>query len=71
MDAKLVRTVEAEAKRREKALPRMVGVHSDSLASTGRESLGLRPVTASLVGIVKDSRLFEADYLGHLKEEHS
>jgi hypothetical protein len=70
MDEEQIRRAKAEASRRGKSVSQMVGEFVDGLGSRTREEQGLPPITASLVGVLKDQRLSEADYKKHLREKH-
>ena len=71
MDAELVRTAKTEAGRRGKSVSKIVGEFFDTLASRPRVKSELPPITASLVGILKASKISEADYRKHLREKYS
>ena len=70
MDEEQIRRAKAEASRRGKSVSQMVGEFVDGLGSRIREEQSLPPVTASLVGVLKDRRLSESDYKKHLRERH-
>jgi len=70
MDEEQIRRAKAEASRRGKSVSQMVGEFVDGLGSRIREEPSLPPITASLVGVLKNKRLSEADYKKHLREKH-
>lgn len=70
MDEDLVRRAKAEASRRGKSVSQMVSEFVDSLGSPRQDEHKLPPITASLVGVLKDHRISEADYKRHLREKH-
>ena len=71
MDVDLVRTAKTEASRRGKSVSQIVGDFFDTLASGHHEQAALPPITASLVGILKNHGVSEADYRKYLQEKHS
>jgi len=79
MDAKLtlrledalIRRAKQEALRRGKSLSQMVSDYFNSLsARTTMKNPPLPPLTASLVGILKGSKISEDDYKNHLRAKH-
>jgi hypothetical protein len=71
LDTTLIQTAKREASRRGKSVSQMVGEFFAALTSRRSTNRDLPPVTASLVGILKDRRLSESDYRKHLREKHS
>lgn len=71
MDVEQVRTAKAEAARRGKSVSKMVGEFFDALAAGAQPRSELPPVTASLVGILKDGDITKSDYHDHLRKKHS
>lgn len=71
IDDTLVETAKTEASRRGKSVSQMVGEFFDSLAAVPRGKPNLPPITASLVGLLKDRGVFEADYKKHLRKKYS
>ena len=70
MDEELVRRAKSEAKRRGKSVSQMMGEFIDSLGATRPDKQDLPPVTASLLGLLKDRRTSETDYKKHLREKY-
>jgi len=70
MDEEQIRRAKAEASRRGKSVSQMVGEFVDGLGSQIGEEQSLPPITASLVGVLKDRCLSESDYKKHLRERH-
>jgi len=69
-DEALVKRAKAEARRRGKSVSRMV---AELLESLGRPAAGTRrlpPVTASLIGVLKEHRVSEEDYRAHLRNKY-
>ncbi len=71
MDDSLVAMAKTEANRRGKSVSRMVGDFFDSLAAVRSFKPNLPPLTASLVGLLKDRHVSEADYKKHLRKKYS
>jgi hypothetical protein len=71
MDEALVQTAKREATRRGKSVSQMVGEFFDALTSRRQDGPAVPPITASLVGILKNRGGAESDYLRHLREKHS
>ncbi len=70
MDDALVDTAKTEANRRGKSVSQMVGEFFDSLAGTQHGHANLPPVTASLVGVLKNKGASVATYKKHLREKY-
>jgi len=70
MDAELIRTAKEEAGRRGKSVSRIVGEFFDFLASGHRTEQELPPITASLIGVLKDCDITESEYQKHLREKY-
>jgi len=70
MDDMLVAQAKAEAAQRGKSVSRMFAEFVAALAPSRRER-ALPPVTGSLLGIMKRTRLSEKDYKKHLQEKYS
>ncbi len=70
MDDMLVAEAKTHAARRGKSVSRMFG---DFVVSLGESNRGgnLPPVTGSLLGILKEHPVSEADYKKHLREKYS
>ena len=70
MDDALVQQAKTQAARRGKSVSRMVG---EFIASLGAPRRGdeLSPVTGSLLGIMRGSRVSEADYKRHLRDRYT
>ena len=74
MDTKHIRLAKQQAKRRGKSVSQMVGEFFESLDSkepTPKVMGKLPPITASLMGVLKDSELSEADYKNYLVEKYA
>jgi len=71
MDVQLVQTAKAEATRRGKSVSQMVGEYFDALTSKPQTGPALPPITASLVGVLKERDASELDYRKHLREKHA
>lgn len=69
MEEGLIRRAKSEARRRGKSVSRMVAEYFDLLGARPKASDSLPPVTASLVGILKQP-VSEDDYRRHLREKH-
>ena len=69
LDAELVRAAKADARRRGKSVSRIPGEFSGTLASAHRQQPELPPITASLVGILKDRDVQVSAYPKHLREK--
>ncbi len=67
----LIRQAKQEARRRGKSVSQMVSDYFNSLKAgeSGKKPI-LPPVTASLIGILKGSKLSEEDYKKFLREKH-
>ena len=67
LDTRQIRLAKQQAKRRGKSVSQMVGEFFASLDEDAPKAKAkLPPITASLMGILKDSGLSEADYKGYL-----
>jgi hypothetical protein len=69
MDETAIRRAKEEARRRGKSVSQMMG---DFVVLLGekKQPQRLPPVTASLVGVIKDRKISEDDYKKHLREKH-
>ena len=65
----LVAEAKTQAARRGKSVSQMFGEFVSSLGAR-RQRDGLPPVTSSLLGVIKTSRVSEADYKRHLREKY-
>ena len=70
MDEAVVRKAKGAARRRGKSVSQMVSEFFDSLGPGERRSPTLPPLTRSLVGVLKGSKVSEADYIAHLRKKH-
>lgn len=70
MDDSQVQRAKEEAARRGKSVSQMVSEFVDSLSSAPQDEKKLPPITASLIGVLKGSRVSEVDYGKHLQEKH-
>lgn len=70
MDDLLVEQAKTHAGRRGKSVSQMFGEFVASLGASRRGG-GLPPVTDSLLGIMKNHPVSEADYRKHLREKYS
>ncbi len=71
MDDALIRKAKSEAQRRGKSVSQMVGEFVAFLRfETQSTAVKPPPLTASLVGILKNRRVSEANYQKHLREKH-
>jgi hypothetical protein len=71
MDVEVVHLAKTEARRRGKSVSRMVGEFFGSLAEGSTPKAALPPITTSLVGLLQNSHIAEADYRKHLREKYS
>ena len=69
MDESIVRKAKIEAKRRGKSVSRMVAEFIESIGLQQNSERDLPPITASLVGILKDKEISEEDYKTRLREK--
>ncbi len=69
MDEDIVRKAKIEAKRRGKSVSRMVAEFIESIGLQQNSERDLPPITASLVGILKDKEISEEDYKTRLREK--
>ena len=70
MEGALVESAKAEALRRGKSVSQMVSEFFGSLTGTRHVSQDIPPVTASLVGILRRSKISEEAYKKHLREKY-
>jgi len=70
MDEALVHTANAEAGRRGKSVSQMVGEFFDSLKGKQSPRKALPPITTSLVGVIRRSKVTAATYKTHLREKY-
>jgi len=70
MDEDRVKRAKEEAARRGKSVSKMVGDFVDTLGMPKPEDRPLPPITAALVGVLKENRVSESDYKAHLREKH-
>lgn len=70
LDDELVAEAKTHAAQRGKSVSQMFGDFISSLRSPQRCAT-LPPVTRSLLGIIKDQKLTEADYKKHLRKKYS
>jgi hypothetical protein len=70
MDDMLVAEAKTHAARRGKSVSQMFGEFVASLGACKRDR-DIPPLTASLVGVMKGSRVSESDYKKHLREKFS
>ncbi|HNR95016.1 MAG TPA: DUF6364 family protein [Kiritimatiellia bacterium] len=70
MDESLVETAKEEAASRGKSVSQMVGDFFGSLKSTAHSKRNRPPITASLLGVLRNRKLSEADYKKHLREKY-
>ncbi len=70
MDDMLVAEAKTHAARQGKSVSQLFGEFVASLGACKRDG-HLPPVTGSLLGIMKDHRVSEADYKKHLREKYS
>ena len=71
MDESLVEKGKFEADRRGKSVSQMVGDFFDSLSMSSQQAAKkLPPLTASLVGVLKGSRMNADSYKEHLREKY-
>lgn len=70
MDRKLIKKAKAEARKRGKSVSQMTAEFIESLSQKDPRAHTLPPITGSLVGALKSSKLSEPDYRQHLREKH-
>jgi len=70
MNDGLIRQAKAQAERRGKSVSQMFGEFVASLGAAA-SAPELPPMTSSLLGVMKKSRVSERDYKQHLREKHS
>ncbi len=75
LDARLVETAKAYARHHGKSVSQVVADYFTALdhASAGHEhgtSVSLAPITQSLVGILRDVDIDEADYRSYLEQKY-
>ena len=70
MDAGLIAAAKAEAAQRGKSVSQMVGEFIDSLGRSKKPHRELPPVTASLLGLLKNNRGSTESYKKHLQEKY-
>lgn len=71
IDDALIETAKAEATRRGKSVSRMVGEFFNSLSAKQGGRPSFPPLTASLVGLLKNRGISEASYKKHLRKKYS
>jgi len=71
MDVEMVQLAKTEARRRGKSVSGMVGEFFASLTAGPTPKVVLPPLTASLVGLLPNKNISEADYRKHLREKYS
>ena len=71
MDDLLVHQAKTQAARRGKSVSQMFGEFVTSLGESKPDNRRFPPVTSSLLGVMKGSRVSEKDYRKHLREKHS
>lgn len=69
LDAALIESAKKEARNRGTSVSQMVADYFRGITSHESSSKGLPPVTASLMGVLKGSKLEHAHYRRHLEEK--
>ena len=70
LDESLIESAKKEARERGTSVSKMVADYFRGLHSRGKSTTGLPPITASLLGAVKGSKLDRAQYRRHLEEKY-
>ena len=70
LDDALIRRAKEEAKQRGKSVSQLVAEYFESLGQPNANAEALPPITASLVGILKDNSVDIEDYKKHIEEKH-
>lgn len=71
LERPLINRAKKEASRRGKSVSQMVSDYFNSLKDdTTNTQTPLSPVTASLLGVIKGSKVDESDYKDYLMEKH-
>jgi len=70
LDDRLVAQAKSEAGKRGKSVSQMVAEFFVALGAGSAKNAEYPPVTASLVGILRDKPCAESDYKRHLREKH-
>jgi len=70
MDETVIRKAKGEARRRGKSVSQMVSEFFELLSPRYHTSPILPPLTKSLVGVLKGSKVSEKDYIAHLRKKH-
>jgi hypothetical protein len=70
IEERLIKKAKSEAERRGKSVSTMVAEYVEALEFSSEEMNAIPPTTASLVGVLKGSKLSEKDYKRHLEEKH-
>jgi len=70
IDDVLVQQAKMQAARRGKSVSQMFGEFVATLGANQAADDSLPPVTGSLLGVMKKSRLSEKDYQKHLREKY-
>ncbi len=71
LDEDLIRKAKEYARNHHKSLSQMVSEYFTHIESVGlKEDQDLPPLTKSLVGVMRGSRLDEEEYWSHLEEKH-
>lgn len=70
MDDALIRRAKQAAGRRGKSVSQMVAEYFGSLGERTKAEPEYPPVTASLLGVLREKPMNEGDYKRHLREKH-
>ena len=70
MDETVIRKAKGEARRRGKSVSQMVSEFFELLSPRDHTLPILPPLTKSLVGVLKGSKVSEKDYIAHLRKKH-
>jgi len=70
MDDGLIRQAKQAAEKRGKSVSQMVAEFFGTLGERSKRPAAYPPITASLMGVLKDKPLDEGDYKRHLREKH-
>jgi hypothetical protein len=70
MDDMLIQQAKQAAEKRGKSVSRMVAEFFGTLGERTKPGLSYPPITASLLGVLRDKPMDEGAYKRHLREKH-